>query len=975
MDLSVSRQRVTKNEDERTNEEEDDEENSDEDVCSEAKTILIKRRKCVEIIDQQEVSEQDIGRKWEETKRLNKKNDVKRDGGEGTESETRYKEAAKDDEKREIDGEDFEWHREEKADSKIYARNDTENIVDDGTEISIEDIQHIIHFDTRKVNKLEKDCDEDANKGDKERYATMLSKEKCLCDDLGKQCRRKLNEVNNKKSMRTDGENEFETGSRGKRVLKVDFERSVENQDGKQTSGVEAKDYKTFSKKDKREICQKKDDSFCSESTIGVCMAKCKEEIKLKSYDSELADEKEDSRQLRSHYPNKIATNCSKIKQELENSTICDAKVLFTSDTPEKGSRKIGGKLSRGAGKSSADVTNCKDSFDDKCEEDYDTNQNKSSCKNWNEDANRNRNENCKKTRKANCNKDCDGNWCEHCSESCNENCSKGREEMCNENCNKSCKAIRSKDYITVINMEQSSAISQGRKNENSERCKENFGEYYSESCSDECKNIDNDDYSKETLEGANIVALKSQKSTGQCPGSEGEENQARTRIQKNWKQLFRALKEVPNMSKIKELPCQNISNLSERDHPETMQRDVRMKREEQMSEGKSEGKFSWLFGDVRKLTRINKLFEPLCADKNTTSESDRNKFKFSNNDAAEITLANGTEHSKIRRISSNSKENLQKIMGINMLLDALKVKHRKISESDQKLDVSDSEIKRDTVPERKNMKHFQNLIENLQNMTGIEALFNKSSGNRRKLEETDGKLNQFDNKKSEDKAIAAGSGETLSKLYYDIQSLMGFKSQSTAFNSGPGELNDVEGNGNKTGDKDDNDEVHARNIEYYQRVLEDHQHAAVSTETLNAKELITNDGGLIEFGPKAVDNCDLAANLKKKLFNSLEDIQTYTYDNVYSKLFANISLPETLQDLIALVCEDENEPDAVDLEAYDNKLVVATDANKSHFEDVITKRMKADGGLKYKNSEEKEILLKYEALPPVFSLKKGTKK
>lgn len=118
----------------------------------------------------------------------------------------------------------------------------------------------------------------------------------------------------------------------------------------------------------------------------------------------------------------------------------------------------------------------------------------------------------------------------------------------------------------------------------------------------------------------------------------------------------------------------------------------------------------------------------------------------------------------------------------------------------------------------------------------------------------------------------------------------------------------------------------------------------------------------------------EIKSTVKERLVSSIEEIQSFTSKYVYSKIVAKIALPEALKDVLAMMQEDDSELEIADFDAEGNAFLFAADAKTTDFEDVITKRMKADGGLKYKNCEQKEMLLRYEALPPGLSLKKETK-
>ena len=105
---------------------------------------------------------------------------------------------------------------------------------------------------------------------------------------------------------------------------------------------------------------------------------------------------------------------------------------------------------------------------------------------------------------------------------------------------------------------------------------------------------------------------------------------------------------------------------------------------------------------------------------------------------------------------------------------------------------------------------------------------------------------------------------------------------------------------------------------------------------------------------------------LGKKSFGLFDDFKKISSKEICSKLRKNIAFPKQLENILELICEDDDSSiDSIDLEANQSLLAEVCD-----LEDKITKKMKEDGGLKYKNGYEEEVLLKYEALPPLLRLK-----
>eukprot|EP00795_Rhopilema_esculentum_P000433 gene433-10104_t len=105
---------------------------------------------------------------------------------------------------------------------------------------------------------------------------------------------------------------------------------------------------------------------------------------------------------------------------------------------------------------------------------------------------------------------------------------------------------------------------------------------------------------------------------------------------------------------------------------------------------------------------------------------------------------------------------------------------------------------------------------------------------------------------------------------------------------------------------------------------------------------------------------------LGRKNLGLFDDFKKISSKEICSKLRKNITFPKQLENLLELICEDDDSTiDSIDLEANQNLIAEVCD-----LEDRITKKMKEDGGLKYKNGCEEEVLLKYDALPPLLKLK-----
>ena len=114
------------------------------------------------------------------------------------------------------------------------------------------------------------------------------------------------------------------------------------------------------------------------------------------------------------------------------------------------------------------------------------------------------------------------------------------------------------------------------------------------------------------------------------------------------------------------------------------------------------------------------------------------------------------------------------------------------------------------------------------------------------------------------------------------------------------------------------------------------------------------------------------------KRFNPFGKLTNFNFPDVYSKIFKNIVLPKEVDNALALLFDREYDENVEDLDLESEAKALCLDPNLmdvSEFEDHVTKKMKEDGGLMYKNSDYEEILLKYDALPPALSLRKTTLK
>ena len=112
------------------------------------------------------------------------------------------------------------------------------------------------------------------------------------------------------------------------------------------------------------------------------------------------------------------------------------------------------------------------------------------------------------------------------------------------------------------------------------------------------------------------------------------------------------------------------------------------------------------------------------------------------------------------------------------------------------------------------------------------------------------------------------------------------------------------------------------------------------------------------------------------KRFNPFGKLTNFNFSDVYSKIFKNIVLPKEVDNALALLFDREYDENVDDLDLESEAKALCLDPNLmdvSEFEDRVTKKMKEDGGLMYKNSDYEEILLKYDALPPALSLRKAT--
>ena len=156
-------------------------------------------------------------------------------------------------------------------------------------------------------------------------------------------------------------------------------------------------------------------------------------------------------------------------------------------------------------------------------------------------------------------------------------------------------------------------------------------------------------------------------------------------------------------------------------------------------------------------------------------------------------------------------------------------------------------------------------------------------------------------------------------------------------------------------------DKIKAMNGIFYDElktIREQHRRLRAQKMTIDYKNSEKGNDGL------------LSSWFKFGVLKSCGEIAT----KLYSKLAEDVMLIKDFENMLFSLESQKSKTDAIveDLK-HDFEERMLQDENRQKgcygFEDSFIKKMKADGGLWYKNSEEEEILLKYDYLPPPFSL------